>query len=123
MTAKEKAFCEEYVINGYNATQAYLKVYEASYDNAQSNSYKVLQRPHVKVYIELLQKAQFDTAYITPERVALKLAEIAFAPKGDKYYNSTAQLKALDLLQKQLGVQTQKIDANVSTDINIEIGE
>lgn len=40
------------------------------------------------------------------------------------YYNSQAQIKALDLLQKQLGLQQQKIDANVnSTIINVEVSE
>jgi hypothetical protein len=53
--------------------------------------------------------------------VALKLAEIAFADKEDEAYGPTSQLKALDLLQKQLGVQHQKIEADISTDIVINI--
>ena len=56
---------------------------------------------------------------ITPERVANKLAQIAFAEKGDESYNATAQLKALDLLQKQLGLQQQTINANVETTIKL----
>ena len=43
--------------------------------------------------------------------------------KDDEYYNAQAQLKALDLLQKQLGLQKQQIQADVSTDIVINIGE
>lgn len=31
------------------------------------------------------------------------------------------KLKAIDLLQKQLGLQTQKINADVSTNIEIKI--
>jgi hypothetical protein len=31
------------------------------------------------------------------------------------------RLRAIDLLQKQLGLQTQKVDANVNGDINIKI--
>lgn len=52
-----------------------------------------------------------------------ELTTIAFAAKGDKDYNANAKLKALDLLQKQLGLQTQKIQADVNTDIVINIGE
>jgi len=51
----------------------------------------------------------------------MKLAEIAFAPGNDENYGPTSQLKALDLLQKQLGIQHQKIEADVSTDVVINI--
>lgn len=121
LTKKEKAFCEEYIQNGYNATQAYLAAYGGTYDTANSTGHRKLKKPEIKAYIEQLQKEAFEAACITAERVALKLSEIAFAAKGDDYYNATAQLKALDLIQKQLGIQTQNIKANVDTDIVIEI--
>lgn len=126
MTAKEKAFAEEYVVNGYNATQAYLKAYNTdNYTTANSEGHKVLKKAHVKEYVQELQKAQFEAACITAERIGIKLAEIAFCGKGDQDYNATAQLKALDLLQKQLGIQKtkQEIDANVNQEINIIIEE
>ena len=123
ITAKEKAFAEAYVIDGLNATKAYLKVYGGEYDTANSAGCKVLKRPKVKEYVEKLQKEAFDAACINAERVALKLAEIAFAERGDDVYNATAQLKALDLLQKQLSLQHQKIEADVNTDIKIVIEE
>lgn len=121
LTAKQKRFAEEYVNNGYNATQAYFSAYDCNYDTAKNAGYLTLRKPHVKSYIEQLQKEQFENACINAERVALKLAEIAFAEKGDNDYNATSQLKALDLLQKQLGIQHQNIKADVSTDIVINI--
>ena len=60
----------------------------------------------VKEYIATLQKEAFAAAAISAERVALKLADIAFAEKKDDVYVVTAQLKALDLLQKQMGLQS-----------------
>lgn len=123
LSPKERAFCEAYV-ESYNAVDAYLKAYDTNnIDTAKSNSYQVLKRPRVKEYIKQLQKEAFERAMITPERVANKLSDIAFSAKDDTYYNTTAQLKALDLLQKQLGLQTQKIDANVETTIKINIEE
>lgn len=92
-------------------------------ETAKKISYKVLKREHVKEYINRLQSEAYEAAFINAERVALKLAEIAFAEKGDEDYAASAQLKALDLLQKQLGLQTHKIEADVSTDINITIEE
>ena len=55
--------------------------------------------------------------------VMSKLAEIAFSEKGDSDYTTKDKLKALDLLQKQLGLQKQKLEADVNTDIIINIEE
>lgn len=123
LTKKEKHFCEEYVANGGNASRAFYAAYDTTLENARKEYCKVYRKPEVKAYIEALQKEAFAAACINAERVALKLADIAFADKNDEYYGATAQLKALDLLQKQLGLQSQKIEANVSTDININIEE
>lgn len=123
MSPKEKAFCEEFIANGYNATQAYLTVYGGTYATACATGCKVTKRPQCKEYIERLQKDMYAAAFINAERVGMKLAEIAFADKSDEDYGATAQLKALDLLQKQLGLQTQKVEADISTDINISIEE
>jgi phage terminase small subunit len=123
MTKKEKLFCEEYVANGGNASQAYYAVYDTTKENARKLYCKVMKKPEVKEYIQELQKAAFEAACINAERVGLKLAEIAFAAKGDEDYPASAQLKALDLLQKQLGLQHQHIDADLHTDINITIEE
>ena len=123
LTRKEKAFCEEYVLNGGSATKAYLIAYECSPTTASSSGWKVLRREGVKEYINELQKEAFAAACISAERVALKLADIAFADKTDESYNVSAQLKALDLLQKQLGLQKQHIEADVTTEFNITIEE
>lgn len=121
LTPKEKAFCEAYV-ECYDIKKAYLKAYNTTnLDTARSNGSQVLKRQRVKDYIAQLQKEAFERAMITPERVANKLAQIAFAEKGDESYNATAQLKALDLLQKQLGLQQQTINANVETTIKLNI--
>lgn len=124
LTKKEKAFCEEYIANGCNASRAYFAAYDtASIENARKAYCKVFRKPEVKAYIAELQKEAFEQACINAERVALKLADIAFSEKGDDYYNATAQLKALDLIQKQLGLQKQHIEADMSADINITIEE
>lgn len=123
LTKKEKAFCECYALENISATQAYLKAYDSNYDCAKSNGYLMLRKPHIKEYIEALQKEAWEAACVNAEKVGLKLAEIAFAAKGDEDYTATAQLKALDLLQKQLNLQHQNITAEVNTEINITIEE
>lgn len=121
LTKKEKAFCEEYVNNGYNSSQAYQKVYECSIEDARKRYCKTFRKPEVKEYIAALQKEAFEAAAISAERIAVKLADIAFAEKKDDVYNVPAQLKALDLLQKQFNLQKQTIEADVKTDIIINI--
>lgn len=121
LTKKEKAFCEEYVENGCNASRAYQKAYECSIEDAKKRYCKTFRKPEIKEYIAALQKEAFEAACINAERVALKLADIAFADKEDEIYGAAAQLKALDLLQKQLGLQKQHIEADVKTDIVINI--
>lgn len=124
LTKKEQAFCEEYVANGGNASRAYFAAYDtSSIENARKAYCKVFRKPEVKAYIQALQKEAFEAACINAERVALKLADIAFADKNDEVYVTSAQLKALELLQKQLGLQSQKIEADLNTNINISIEE
>ena len=121
LTKKEKAFCEEYVNNGCNASRAYFFAYDTTIENARKEYCKVFRKPEVKQYIAELQKEAFEAACINAERVALKLSEIAFAEKDDEFYNASAQLKALDLIQKQLGLQKQQLEADIKADINITI--
>lgn len=123
LTKKEQAFCEEYVLNGGNASRAYEKAYGCCIEDARKRYCKTFRKPEIKEYITKMQKIAFDNACITAERVALRLSDIAFAEKGDEIYNTSSQLKALDLLQKQLGLQHQKLEADLSTNINITIEE
>lgn len=123
LTKKEQAFCEEYVRNGGNASRAYYFAYDTTLENARKAYCKTFKKPEVKEYITALQKEAFAAACISAERVALKLADIAFADKEDEIYTAPSQLKALDLLQKQLGLQHQKLEADVNTSINITIEE
>lgn len=123
LNRRQIAFLDEYIANGYNGVQAYLKIYTTchNYGGASCNCYNILQREDAKEYIKQRQKEAFEAAAITPERVALKLAEIGFASKGDENYPVSAQLKALDLIQKQMGLQTQKVDTNIKTVITVDI--
>ena len=122
LTEKEMKLCQEYIANGYKGTQAYLTVYGGTYSTANARAHITLKKKECLEYIKSLQKDAFEEASINAERIALKLAEIAFADKKDESYNAQAQLKALDLLQKQFSLQNQKITADVNNDINITIG-
>ena len=121
LNEKQRKFCELYVSNGYKQGEAYLEAYGLTdMDSARAGACRILKNQKIREYIKELQKEAFEAQCINAERVATKLAEIAFADKSDQYYTAPNQLKALDLLQKQLGLQNQKIEMS-SQDININI--
>lgn len=121
LNEKQRKFCELYVSNGYKQGEAYLEAYGLTdMDSARVSACRMLKNQKIREYITQLQKEAFEAQCINAERVATKLAEIAFAQKDDQYYTAPNQLKALDLLQKQLGLQNQKIEMS-SQDININI--
>ena len=121
LNEKQRRFCELYVSNGYKQGEAYLEAYDLTdMDSARAGACRILKNQKIREYITQLQKEAFEAQCINAERVATKLAEIAFAQKDDQYYTAPNQLKALDLLQKQLGLQNQKIEMS-SQDININI--
>ena len=123
LSKKQKDFISHYLTNGYNATQAYLASHNCSYETAHKNAYKLYNNPEVKAEIKQIQEQHYETLNINAYRIAEELAEMAFAAKGDADYSASIKIKALDLLQKQLGLQTQKVEADVNTDIIINIGE
>lgn len=55
MTEKQKQFCDEYLANGLNATQAYLAVYKnvKSEDAARTNASRLLTNANVREYIDV----------------------------------------------------------------------
>ena len=85
------------------------------------NASQVLRNPKVQEYKKIRQQEILADMGYSAENVARKLIEMGFAEKGDTVYTPQVQLKALDLLQKQLGVQQSKstIDANVREQVVI----
>lgn len=120
LTPKMKAFCEEFV-KDYNGTQAYLRAYGGSYKTANTRSSQMLKDERIKDYIKELQREGFENACINAERIAMELADMAFAVKGDQEYSASIKLKALDLLQKQLGLQQANVNAKVDNKTVIKV--
>lgn len=115
LTAKQKRFCEEYVANGYKLVDAYMKAFDCSQETACANQWKLMKKDAIKDYIRELQHERFEALHINADKIAAKLADMAFADKDDEIYTPAIQQKALDLLQKQMGLQTQKVEAEVKT--------
>lgn len=116
------AFCQEYVANGYRGDLAYKTAYPKCNDHsAKVGANRLLKTQEIKDYIKELQKERFEALNISAERIACELADLAFSEFDDNN-TATSKLKALDLLQKQLGLQNSKVELNGKQDIVINIG-
>ncbi|MBC9913170.1 terminase small subunit [Chitinophaga varians] len=81
MDAKEKRFCEEYVID-LNATQAAIRS-KYSKANARNIGSELLTRPYIQDYIHELNDARSRRTEVTADNVLKELACIAFAKVTD----------------------------------------
>ena len=122
LNANMDRFCREYVANGYNAQKAYMAAYKDSSEAAaKANASRLMKNPKIKEFIKELQKDKIEALNITAERLLEELSTMAFAEKGDEDYGANVKLKAIDLLQKQMGLQQQKIKADVDTNQEIKV--
>lgn len=122
LTAKERAFCEEYV-KTYNAGQAYMAVYDCKLNTALSDGYKILKRPAIVEYIKELQQALVER-YADASAIILEqlMEDIVYRDADGRH--SPTWLKSADLAQKQLGLQKLKADIQQEhTIINVNIDE
>ena len=122
LTAKERAFCEEYV-KSYNAYQSYLEVYNCKPDTAKSAGWKLLYRPAIVEYIKELQKALVER-YADASAIILEELMQDIIYRDENGNHSSTWLRSVDLAQKQLGLQKLKADIQQEhTIININIDE
>ena len=113
LTDKQLAFIDEYMANNYNATAAYGKVFPDNTD-PHKHAYRYTSNPEVREEIDKRMKEKCAALNITAERILEELEKVGFGGQAD---STSSKLKAIDLLQKQLGLQTQKINANVATTV------
>ena len=122
LTAKERAFCEEYV-KSYNAYQAYLGVYNCKPDTAKSAGWKLLYRPAIVEYIKKLQQALVER-YADASAIILEELMQDIIYRDENGNHSSTWLRSVDLAQKQLGLQKLKADVQQEhTIININVEE
>lgn len=138
MTAKQKRFCDEYLID-LNATQAAIRA-GYSENTAEQIGYQLLQKTSVQEYIkkrmdekekELIADQDEVLKYLTSVMRGKSQSEIVVVENiGDftseartmqKAPDEKERLKAAELLGKRYGLYTDKIDQQVDMDLNITI--
>ena len=131
LTAKQKRFCDEYLID-LNATQAAIRS-GYSKKTARQMATENLSKPNIKEYIDL-RMAEKDKELIADQDEVLKYLtavmrgtskseEIVVEGIGDgcseartidKAPSEKDKLKAAELLGKRYGLYTEKIEADVN---------
>ncbi len=86
LTGKQEAFAVEYIRNGYNASAAYRKAYDAKNMSQEAiwvKASELLKNGKVRVRVEELKKTALRRHEVTAERVIEELARVGFANMMD----------------------------------------
>lgn len=127
LTKNQKSFCEEYVNNSSNGTQAYLKAYKTckKEETAMASASRLLRNVKVLEYINELQEELKEKAIMSAEERMIWLAKvvkgdikhISYDGNGNSYENEayiSDKMKAIDIMNKMTGEYTTNIKGNVS---------
>ena len=112
LSAKHKAFCDEYLANGMNATQAYKSVYKTNDKVSEASASRLLLNVKVREYLQQQQETTAQRLQITKEELLNDLVEIKNNNKGVR---DGVAMKAIEIINKMSG-----FDAPIKQDINIQ---
>ena len=117
MTEKQKLFAENYLANGFNAREAYYSAFGENGNKQPSYPYTLLKNKEISGYIQKRREEIYESLNIDATRVMQEIADIAFEPRNEK--NVASKLKALELLSKNLSLQTQKIESKDIIEVSL----
>lgn len=135
LTTNQKVFCENYITNGFNATQAYLIAFAKSTKNevtARTNANKLLKRDYIKEYIELLQEKVEEKSIMNIQERQEYLTRVMMGEETESFMDKDGyvvdvpprmadRLRAMDILNKMNGAYTTNSNINVTNGVNIKI--
>ena len=82
LTDKQRLFCIYYV-RCFNATKAYQKAYECSYETAVANAYRMMGNDGIKKEIHNLKQNRLNREFLSEEDIFQMYMDIAFADMTD----------------------------------------
>lgn len=82
LTDKQRLFCV-YYIRSFNATKAYQKAYQCSYETAMANGCDILRNTKVKEEILRLKQERLNREFLSESDIFQKYMDIAFADITD----------------------------------------
>jgi phage terminase small subunit len=100
LSIKHKAFCDEYLSNGLNATQAYKSVYKTNDKVSEASASRLLLNVKVKEYIQQQQEKTAKRLEIKKEDLIQDLLTIKENNMEDA---PPFAIKAIEVINKMLG--------------------
>lgn len=84
LTDKQNGFCDEYLANGMNATQAYMTIYKVkNEETARTNASRMLTNANVCEYLSERQSEINRAVGVRQEDLAAELKKVAFTEITD----------------------------------------
>ena len=130
MTEKQKMFCDEYLANGLNATQAYLTVYKNVKNKASAAEMvsRLLRNVKVREYIDVALAKIHDEKTMDAKEIMERLTAIGREQTTDELLTMEGavmevksrtqdRIKALELLGKAYGMFKDRVDLDVSVPV------
>jgi phage terminase small subunit len=111
LSPKHKAFCDEYLSNGLNATQAYKSVYKTTDKVAEASGSRLLRNDKIMDYLQEQGQKTAERLQITKEGLLNDLQDIKMRNLGSR---DQLSMKAIELISKMSG-----FDAPIKQDITI----
>ncbi|MEI8390609.1 MAG: terminase small subunit [bacterium] len=106
LNPKQKAFCDEYLANGCNATKAYLVAYpDCTYDSARTLAANLLANIGIKKYLDERLKEVDKSNLLSIKEILIKVQGIA----GNEKTKVAEKLKSYDLLLKAHGAYKENV--------------
>ena len=115
---------DTWLTNGFNGAAAYLTEYpNSSNATAKREFNRIKNYPVVMQYINTVRQMAFEDKCIDSMRITEEIADLAFAPKGDKDVPSNVKLKALEILNRSIKDDELLKQQKESNSIVIELEE
>lgn len=108
---RQDAFCKEYILNGWNATQAAIKA-GYSKKNADVIAAQNLVKVSIQEHIKYLQANIELTTGISKEKIITALAEMAFSSMGD-FKENWMKLVEYESLTREQKACIQEIENDI----------
>lgn len=119
LSAKHKSFCDEYLANGLNATQAYKSVYGVSDKVAGTSGPRLMENVGIREHLQQEQNKTSEKLEVTREFLIKEYLELIESAKSDETFIDRGNWnKSLAQLAKLLG-----LDAPIKQQTEITITE
>ena len=133
ITPNQEKFIQN-IVSGMSQRQAYKDAFDANYDDdaIDCNASKMFNTPKIQArYKELMNKLEDEAIMTARERmiwlsdvVKGKIKHTSYGSNGEAYENEayiSDKLKAVDTLNKMSGEYITKVEADVNSEMNINI--